>query len=179
MQAPPAVASLDSALGNALGTGPRTLVTGGPGSVRAADDQPWQRKTKVVCTIGPATCSREALFALADAGMNVARCVSAPLRAAAANAPRAPAAVGHAAPAALPPGPGGSTMPASAAHWPCTLAGGVNAPRLRARFAPAARRVCNCSSRCRQHCAPCVGQPQRQRSALRPRFADAARAAAG
>jgi pyruvate kinase len=26
-----------------------------------------------VCTIGPATCSREALFAMADAGMNVAR----------------------------------------------------------------------------------------------------------
>ena len=36
--------------------------------------QPWQRKTKVVCTIGPSTSSREALFKLADAGMNVARC---------------------------------------------------------------------------------------------------------
>jgi hypothetical protein len=75
--APPCVAALDSALGNAIGTGPRTLVTGGPGSGHAGDDPQWQRKTKVVCTIGPATCSREALFALADAGMNVARCVGA------------------------------------------------------------------------------------------------------
>eukprot|EP00240_Pyramimonas_obovata_P002845 CAMPEP_0118924660 /NCGR_PEP_ID=MMETSP1169-20130426/2694_1 /TAXON_ID=36882 /ORGANISM="Pyramimonas obovata, Strain CCMP722" /LENGTH=628 /DNA_ID=CAMNT_0006865791 /DNA_START=52 /DNA_END=1938 /DNA_ORIENTATION=+ len=32
-----------------------------------------QRKTKVVCTIGPASSSREALFRLCDAGMNVAR----------------------------------------------------------------------------------------------------------
>ncbi|CAD7703687.1 unnamed protein product [Ostreobium quekettii] len=31
------------------------------------------RKTKMVCTIGPATSDRENLFALADAGMNVAR----------------------------------------------------------------------------------------------------------
>lgn len=31
------------------------------------------RKTKIVCTIGPATWDRETLFALADAGMNVAR----------------------------------------------------------------------------------------------------------
>lgn len=31
------------------------------------------RKTKLVCTIGPATSSKEALFQLADAGMNVAR----------------------------------------------------------------------------------------------------------
>jgi pyruvate kinase len=31
------------------------------------------RKTKVVCTIGPATWDRERLFQLADAGMNVAR----------------------------------------------------------------------------------------------------------
>jgi pyruvate kinase len=35
------------------------------------DDLP--RKTKIVCTIGPTSCSREGLFALADAGMNVAR----------------------------------------------------------------------------------------------------------
>ena len=34
------------------------------------------RKTKVVCTIGPAVFTKERLFALADAGMNVARCVS-------------------------------------------------------------------------------------------------------
>lgn len=31
------------------------------------------RKTKMVCTIGPTSCTRESLFALADAGMNVAR----------------------------------------------------------------------------------------------------------
>eukprot|EP00959_Pyramimonas_sp_CCMP1952_P000227 4317-Pyramimonas_sp.AAC.1 len=31
------------------------------------------RKTKVVCTIGPSSASREALFKLCDAGMNVAR----------------------------------------------------------------------------------------------------------
>ncbi|GMH40110.1 hypothetical protein BSKO_08014 [Bryopsis sp. KO-2023] len=31
------------------------------------------RKTKIVCTIGPGTCTRERLFELADAGMNVAR----------------------------------------------------------------------------------------------------------
>lgn len=31
------------------------------------------RKTKLVCTIGPATWSREDLFRLADAGMDVAR----------------------------------------------------------------------------------------------------------
>ena len=31
------------------------------------------RKTKVVCTIGPATWDRERLFKLADEGMNVAR----------------------------------------------------------------------------------------------------------
>ena len=31
------------------------------------------RKTKIICTIGPATCTKEALFALADKGMNVAR----------------------------------------------------------------------------------------------------------
>ncbi len=31
------------------------------------------RKTKIVCTIGPATWDRDTLFALADAGMNVAR----------------------------------------------------------------------------------------------------------
>ncbi len=31
------------------------------------------RKTKLVCTIGPATWDREKLFKLADAGMNVAR----------------------------------------------------------------------------------------------------------
>ena len=126
--ASPCVAALDSAIGNALGTGPRTLVTGnGSSAQNVADDPQWQRKTKVVCTIGPATCSREALFALADAGMNVARCVSAPLRAAAAHG-CAPAAVGRAAPAPLPPGPGGSTTRAAAAHPWCTPAGGANAP---------------------------------------------------
>jgi len=31
------------------------------------------RKTKIVCTIGPTSCSREDLFGLADQGMNVAR----------------------------------------------------------------------------------------------------------
>ena len=31
------------------------------------------RKTKLVCTIGPATWDREKLFKLADAGINVAR----------------------------------------------------------------------------------------------------------
>mmetsp|Transcript_27374 Transcript_27374/g.37758 ORF Transcript_27374/g.37758 Transcript_27374/m.37758 type:complete len:626 (-) Transcript_27374:219-2096(-) len=35
--------------------------------------QQLPRKTKIVCTIGPSSCSREDLFALADAGMNVAR----------------------------------------------------------------------------------------------------------
>lgn len=33
----------------------------------------YARKTKIICTIGPATCTKEALFALADKGMNVAR----------------------------------------------------------------------------------------------------------
>uniref|UniRef100_A0A383VLV2 Pyruvate kinase n=1 Tax=Tetradesmus obliquus TaxID=3088 RepID=A0A383VLV2_TETOB len=33
----------------------------------------WLRKTKLVCTIGPATGSRQELFKLADAGMSVAR----------------------------------------------------------------------------------------------------------
>ena len=32
-----------------------------------------RRKTKVVCTIGPAVVAKEKLFALADAGMDVAR----------------------------------------------------------------------------------------------------------
>lgn len=31
------------------------------------------RKTKIVCTIGPTSCTRENLFRLADQGMNVAR----------------------------------------------------------------------------------------------------------
>ena len=111
------MAALDSAIGNAMGTGPRTLVTGnGNGAQNVTDEPQWQRKTKVVCTIGPATCSREALFALADAGMNVARCVSAPLRAAAAAHAYAPAAAGRATPALLPPGPGGSTTRVAKAH---------------------------------------------------------------
>ena len=40
------------------------------------DTAPWQRKTKIVCTIGPAVAARDKLFALADAGMNIARCVA-------------------------------------------------------------------------------------------------------
>lgn len=32
-----------------------------------------RRKTKIVCTIGPSTCSREMIWKLAQAGMNVAR----------------------------------------------------------------------------------------------------------
>ncbi|XP_042505238.1 pyruvate kinase isozyme G, chloroplastic isoform X2 [Macadamia integrifolia] len=32
-----------------------------------------RRKTKIVCTIGPSTCTREMLWKLAEAGMNVAR----------------------------------------------------------------------------------------------------------
>ncbi|XP_043717987.1 pyruvate kinase isozyme G, chloroplastic-like [Telopea speciosissima] len=32
-----------------------------------------QRKTKIVCTIGPSTCTREMIWKLAEAGMNVAR----------------------------------------------------------------------------------------------------------
>jgi pyruvate kinase len=32
-----------------------------------------QRKTKIVCTIGPSTSSREMIWKLAEAGMNVAR----------------------------------------------------------------------------------------------------------
>ena len=31
------------------------------------------RRTKIICTVGPATCSLERLQALVDAGMNVAR----------------------------------------------------------------------------------------------------------
>jgi len=31
------------------------------------------RKSKIVCTIGPSSCSREALFELCDRGMNVSR----------------------------------------------------------------------------------------------------------
>jgi hypothetical protein len=47
-------------------------------SSKSGDDQgvlAGIRKTKVVCTIGPAVFTKERLFALADAGMNVARCV--------------------------------------------------------------------------------------------------------
>lgn len=32
-----------------------------------------QRKTKIVCTIGPSTSTREMIWKLAEAGMNVAR----------------------------------------------------------------------------------------------------------
>ena len=32
-----------------------------------------QRKTKIVCTIGPSTSSREMIWKLAETGMNVAR----------------------------------------------------------------------------------------------------------
>lgn len=32
-----------------------------------------QRKTKIVCTIGPSTSSRDMIWKLAEAGMNVAR----------------------------------------------------------------------------------------------------------
>ena len=39
----------------------------------ALDGDALPRKTKIVCTIGPTSNSRESLFALADAGMNVAR----------------------------------------------------------------------------------------------------------
>ena len=42
-----------------------------PSHPPSTDDLP--RKTKIVCTIGPTSCTRESLFALADAGMNVAR----------------------------------------------------------------------------------------------------------
>lgn len=33
----------------------------------------FQRKTKIVCTIGPSTNTREMIWKLAEAGMNVAR----------------------------------------------------------------------------------------------------------
>lgn len=33
----------------------------------------FQRKTKIVCTIGPSSCTREMIWKLAEAGMNVAR----------------------------------------------------------------------------------------------------------
>jgi len=61
---------------------------GGPGpSARRARDppdadananpppapSPADRKTKIVCTIGPATCTRDAFFSLADQGMDVVR----------------------------------------------------------------------------------------------------------
>jgi hypothetical protein len=71
-----------------------------------AERRPWRPRARsperalvllapqVVCTIGPATCERDSLFALADAGMNVARCV---WRAATARARTAPlATAGHA-----------------------------------------------------------------------------------
>ncbi|CAI9095434.1 OLC1v1031388C2 [Oldenlandia corymbosa var. corymbosa] len=38
----------------------------------AVDSDPW-RKTKIVCTIGPSTSSREMIWKLAETGMNVAR----------------------------------------------------------------------------------------------------------
>ncbi|KAK4260271.1 hypothetical protein QN277_003411 [Acacia crassicarpa] len=41
------------------------------GQTGANSDAP--RKTKIVCTIGPSTCSREMIWKLAEAGMNVAR----------------------------------------------------------------------------------------------------------
>jgi pyruvate kinase len=44
-----------------------------PSAAAKATASPLARKTKIVCTIGPATSSREAFFALADAGMDVVR----------------------------------------------------------------------------------------------------------
>lgn len=38
---------------------------------RSSDDS--RRKTKIVCTIGPSSSSREMIWKLAEAGMNVAR----------------------------------------------------------------------------------------------------------
>ncbi|KAJ0235531.1 Plastidial pyruvate kinase 3 [Hirschfeldia incana] len=40
---------------------------------RAVSDNDSRRKTKIVCTIGPSSSSREMIWKLADAGMNVAR----------------------------------------------------------------------------------------------------------
>lgn len=63
-----------SSSGRALGGYPTADLRAGAFSITAQDGGPapgpaaWTRKTKLVCTIGPATCSREKLFELADAG---------------------------------------------------------------------------------------------------------------
>lgn len=44
---------------------------GGGGLTRVSSYSP--RKTKIVCTIGPSTSSRDMIWKLAEAGMNVAR----------------------------------------------------------------------------------------------------------
>lgn len=49
------------------------LLNGNRGAVQAVLNQNAQRKTKIVCTIGPSTSSREMIWKLAEAGMNVAR----------------------------------------------------------------------------------------------------------
>ncbi|XP_052170172.1 pyruvate kinase isozyme G, chloroplastic isoform X2 [Diospyros lotus] len=45
----------------------------GPLNTAARTSSNGQRKTKIVCTIGPSTSSREMIWKLAEAGMNVAR----------------------------------------------------------------------------------------------------------
>lgn len=45
----------------------------GAGAGAGADSNDGYRKTKIVCTIGPSTSSREMIWKLAETGMNVAR----------------------------------------------------------------------------------------------------------
>lgn len=52
---------------------PLELLTNNQTLVKENTDPISRRKTKIVCTIGPSTSSREMIWKLAEAGMNVAR----------------------------------------------------------------------------------------------------------
>ncbi|XP_020218029.1 pyruvate kinase isozyme G, chloroplastic isoform X1 [Cajanus cajan] len=54
-------------------TSPVEVQSGNYGAGHAWDNSDARRKTKIVCTIGPSTSSRDMIWNLAEAGMNVAR----------------------------------------------------------------------------------------------------------
>jgi hypothetical protein len=122
------------------------VVANGNGSATVdASIAPWQRKTKVVCTIGPATADRENLFKLADEGMNVARCVlrAVPAVPAAWHPQPAPAATagGAAVPVAALPllarcSRRAARRPRTHAHTPRGARRGARMPPGRGRWAP-------------------------------------------
>ena len=107
-----------ASLGASLYTPTPAAGTNGNGAASTATEEelaPWQRKTKIVCTIGPVTAGREALFALADAGMNVARCAAQHMRCSGGTGPR------HGAPLPRARAPGGAPGAARGADCADTL----------------------------------------------------------